>query len=205
MISALVSSCQGLVVATGYLGIISVAVLENFFPPIPSEAIFPFVGFVAAQGLLSLPLVIAAGTVGTFIGALLWYLVGYLLGDAKLKSLVVAHGKLIGIKWSDIVRAKRWFERYETPAIFFARIIPLVRTFISVPAGFVQMNIFLFSLLTIGGSMVWIGILTIIGYVLGERWGDAISYLENYELVIGLIVLSVVALFFAKRYRLRRA
>lgn len=185
--------------ATGYTGVILVAMLENFFPPLPSEVIFPFVGFVVAQGHLALPLVIMAGVAGTFAGALFWYLAGYLLGAPRLKVLISRHGKPLGIQLKDIERAEHWFEKHEAPVVLFARVIPLVRTFISVPAGFVRMNMLLFSFLTLIGSAVWIGMLSYAGFVLGERWESVVPYLENYELVIGIVIaVTVIFLFFRK-------
>lgn len=204
MITALLSFAQELVINVGYPGIVFVAALENFFPPLPSEMIFPFVGFVAGKGELALPLVIAAGILGTFVGALFWYAAGYMLGATDLKVLIARYGKLLGIKLGDIEKAERWFERYEAPAIFFGRLIPLVRTFVSIPAGFVRMNITIFSLLTVVGSTLWIGGLTYAGFVLGERWETATPYLENYELVVEIIIVGTVILLLLKRLRSRQ-
>jgi len=201
MISALVSYCQELVVTAGYPAVVLVAALENFFPPLPSEVIFPFVGFVAAQGALSLPLVVAAGVVGTFVGALFWYLAGCWLGSERLKKLIVDHGKVLHIRLRDIERAEHWFERYEIPTVFFARLIPLVRTFISVPAGFVKMNFLIFSLLTLLGSTIWIWLLSYAGFVFGERWESVVPYFERYE-VMALAIMAVAIVFFLlKRYK----
>jgi len=203
MIEALVSFCQELVVVGGYPGVVLVAMLENFFPPLPSEAIFPFVGFVAAQGALSLPLVIASGVVGTFVGALFWYFAGHFLGATRLKLLIADRGKPFGIKLEDIERAERWFGRHETPVVFFARVVPLVRTFISVPAGFVKMNLIFFSFLTIAGSTVWISVLTCAGFILGGRWKEVVPYLESYELIIGAVVAGAATLFLLGKLRHR--
>lgn len=209
MIAALLSFAQELVINVGYPGIVFVAALENFFPPLPSEMIFPFVGFVAGNGStslttrgeLTLPLVIAAGVLGTFVGALFWYAAGYMLGATDLKVLIARYGKPLGIKLGDIEKAERWFERYEAPAIFFGRLIPLVRTFVSIPAGFVRMNITIFSLLTVVGSTLWIGGLTYAGFILGERWEAIIPYLENYELAIEIVVVGAVILLLFKKLR----
>ncbi len=201
MISALVAFCQDLVVTFGYSGVVFVAVLENFFPPLPSEAIFPFVGFVAAQGKLALLSVIVAGVGGTFIGALFWYLAGRWLGSDNLKKLIASYGRSFHIKLGDIERAERWFERYEKPAVLFARVIPLVRTFISVPAGFVEMNLVLFSLLTLVGSTVWIGLLSYAGFALGERWESVVPYVENYEVVAFILAAAAIVLVFLRGYR----
>lgn len=188
----------------GYPGIVFIAALENFFPPLPSEVIFPFVGFVAGRGELVLPLAIVAGVFGAFVGALFWYLAGYFLGATDLKIITARYGKSVGIKLTDIEKAEHWFERYKAPVIFFGRLIPLVRTFVSIPAGFVRMNLLLFSLLTILGSTVWIGILTLAGFVLGERWETVVPYLESYELIIEIVIAGAVILFLLQKLRSRR-
>lgn len=204
MITALLTFAQSLVVNAGYPGILFVAALENFFPPLPSEVIFPFVGFVAGKGELTFPLVVAAGVLGTFIGALFWYAAGFLLGATDLKVLIARYGKPLGIKLADIERAESWFERYEAPVIFFGRLVPLVRTFISIPAGFIKMNLVLFSFLTVAGSTLWIGFLTYAGFVLGERWETVVPYLESYELVIEIVVAGAIILFLLQKLRSRR-
>lgn len=201
MIAALISFAQELVLSVGYPGIVFVAFLENFFPPLPSEAIFPFVGFIASGGKLNFPLVVVAGVTGTFAGALFWYFAGYLLGSANLKALIVRYGKLLRIQWMEIERAERWFERYEAPVIFFGRLIPLVRSFISVPAGFVKMSLFPFSLLTAAGSTVWIGILSYAGFVMGEHWELITPYFEGYQLAFEFLILSIVIFLLLKRLK----
>lgn len=204
MIAALLSFAQRIVVSTGYPGIIFVAVLENLFPPLPSEVIFPFAGFVASGEELNLFLVVAAGVTGTFIGALFWYGAGYVLGATGLKALIARYGKPLQLKLADIERAERWFERYETPVIFFGRLIPLIRTFISIPAGFVKMSLPLFSLLTVIGSTIWIGVLSYAGFALGERWESVVPYLQSYQLIFELLILGAVILFILKRLKITR-
>ena len=213
MITALLSFAQELIINIGYPGIVFVAALENFFPPLPSEVIFPFVGFVAGNGStllttrgeLAFPLVVLAGVLGASVGALFWYAAGYMLGATDLKVLIVRYGKPLGIKLGDIEKAERWFERYEVPVIFFGRLVPLVRTFVSIPAGFVKMNIAVFSLLTVIGSTLWIGGLSYAGFILGERWEAIIPYLENYELAIEIVVAGAVVLLLLKNLRSRQS
>ncbi|PIS12497.1 alkaline phosphatase [candidate division WWE3 bacterium CG09_land_8_20_14_0_10_47_33] len=199
MIDALLSFAQELVTKAGYPGIVFVAALENFFPPLPSEVIFPFVGFIAGKGVLSLLLVTIAGVSGAFIGALFWYAAGYLLGATDLKFLIARYGKPLGIKLEDVEKAEDWFAKYKTQVIFFGRLIPLVRTFISIPAGFVKMNLFSFSFLTIAGSAIWIGGLTFAGSLLGERWETVVPYLENYEIGVTIVIAVLVLLFLVRK------
>jgi len=204
MIAALVSFAQELVLNVGYPGIIFVAFLENFFPPLPSEVIFPFVGFIASGGKLRISLVVVAGVIGTYVGALFWYLAGYLLGASNLKALIVRYGKLLRIRWVEIERAQRWFERYEAPVIFFGRLIPLVRTFISIPAGFVRMRLLPFSFLTVAGSAIWIGVLSYAGFVLGEHWESVTPYFEGYQRAFEFLILGAVIFFLLKRLKSTR-
>jgi len=204
MITALISFAQELVLSVGYPGIIFVAFLENFFPPLPSEAIFPFMGFIASGGKLKLSLVVVAGVIGTYVGALFWYFAGYLLGASNLKALIVRYGKLLRIKWVEIERAQQWFERYEAPVIFFGRLIPLVRTFISIPAGFVRMSLVPFSILTVIGSTIWIGILSYAGFIMGEHWELVTPYFEGYQRVFEFLILGIVIFFLLKRLKSTR-
>jgi membrane protein DedA with SNARE-associated domain len=204
MLEDLVDVCQRLVVATGYPGVVLVAILENFFPPLPSEVIFPFVGFVVGRGELSLLIVILSGVMGTFVGALFWYFAGYVLGANRLKEFISRHGKPLGIKVGDIERAEIWFGKHQTPVVFFGRLIPIIRTFVSIPAGFVKMNILIFSLLTFVGSTLWIGALSYAGFALGGNWEAVVPYLEKYELIVAALAVGAVVFFLIKKVRSRK-
>jgi len=188
----LVLFAQNLVTDLGYPGVFLVAFLENFFPPLPSELIFPFVGFVAGTGRLDLLLVVISGTLGALAGALFWYALGYLLGRANLKVLIERYGRPLRISFSGVERAERWFERYERPAVFFGRLVPLVRTFISVPAGFVRMPLPWFLLYSFAGTFFWTGALSGGGYLLGERWEKIVPFVQNYELISGVLIAAVL-------------
>ncbi|MEX1061918.1 MAG: DedA family protein [Patescibacteria group bacterium] len=195
LLTSLVSGVQDLVLTGGYWGVFAAAFLENFFPPIPSEVIFPLVGFTASTGLISLLGVILAGTGGALAGALFWYGMGAVLGRANLKVYMERWGRYLRIKFADIEKAERWFARYEGPAVFFGRLIPLVRTFISVPAGFVGMGLTRFVAYTFAGSFLWIGLLTVGGFWLGERWERIAAWVGTYEsVVLAILILAVVIL-----------
>ncbi|MDP2735707.1 MAG: DedA family protein, partial [bacterium] len=153
------------VVSFGYPGVMLAAFLENFFPPIPSEAIFPFVGFVASQGGIELLPAVLAGALGAVLGAFFWYGLGALLGRANLKLYLDRYGKYLRIRFSDIEKAERWFDKHASSVVFFGRLIPLVRTFISVPAGFAGMNLLQFTFYSLAGSLLWIGALTGAGFL----------------------------------------
>ena len=120
---------------SGYLGVAFLMLLENIFPPIPSELIMPMAGFSAADGELSLPLVIVAGSIGSVTGALIWYYVGRWIGLGHLKSFAGRHGRFLTVTPAEIDRAAEWFGKYCGRSVFFGRLVPAVRTLISVPAG----------------------------------------------------------------------
>lgn len=165
----------------GYFAVFALMVLENVFPPIPSELIMPLAGYLGAQGQLSTPLVIVAGTAGSVIGALLWYWVGLGIGMARLSRLAQGYGHWLTIDQRDIDRAVDWFGRFGWWAVFFGRMVPTIRTLISVPAGLVRMRILPFLIITTLGSAIWVTALTVAGYLLDaqfqrvEEWVNPVS------------------------------
>ena len=203
LISSIVNFTRDIIGTLGYPGVFFAAVLENFFPPLPSEIIFPFVGFVAGLGELNLLGAIVAGVLGTLVGTTFWYILGYTLGRANLKIYVDRYGRALRISFEDIEKAEEWFARHEGPAVFFGRLIPLVRTLISVPAGFVQMSKMRFLIHTFFGSFLWIGALSTAGFLLGERWEEVSQVIENYELLIGLFLVLGGLVLLLRFYRRR--
>lgn len=193
LLSSLVDFAQNLTVSLGYGGVFTVAVLENFFPPLPSELIFPFAGFIAGQGRFQLLPVILAGTFGALVGAWFWYGLGYWLGRANIKSFLDRYGRFLRVHLSDVERAEKWFARFEGSAVFLGRLAPLVRTLISVPAGFVKMPLLRFSLYTFIGSFLWIGLLSLAGFIMGENWLKIVPFIQNYELLIeiGMVLFAI--------------
>lgn len=178
----------------GYLTVFALMVLENVFPPIPSELIMPLAGYLGAQGQLSTLLVIVAGTAGSVVGALLWYWVGLAIGVARLSRFAGRHGHWLTIDPQDIDRAVAWFGRYGLGAVFFGRMVPTIRTLISVPAGLARMRMLPFLIITTLGSAVWVMALTVSGYLLDaqfqrvEGWVNPVSN----AVVAGLILWYLV-------------
>ncbi len=168
-----------------YLGIILLMILENVFPPIPSELIMPLAGFISTQGELSLPLVIAAGTAGSVLGAIPLYLLGRWAGEERLRRWIERHGRWIGVSPQDYTKSRDWFERHGRKTIFFCRLVPGIRSLISVPAGVAKMKIGIFLLYTTLGSAIWSGLLAGAGRALGGNY-------EQVEKVIGPISTGVV-------------
>ncbi len=176
---------------SGYLGVALLMLAENLFPPIPSELIMPLAGFVAARGELSLPGVVAAGTLGSILGALPWYWAGRAFGPARLKRLATRHGRWLTVSPGNIDRARAWFERHGRIGVLLARLVPAVRTLISLPAGLAHMPIWPFLAYSALGTFAWTGLLATAGYLLEHRYGQVASYLDPVsKVVLGLAVLA---------------
>jgi membrane protein DedA with SNARE-associated domain len=154
----------------GYLGIGLLMFLENLFPPIPSELIMPFAGFTIAKGDMQFAPAIAAGVIGTVLGALPWYYGGKILGEERLRNLADKYGKWITVSGSDIDKADRWFKRHGIKAVLLCRLVPGVRTLISLPAGINNMPIVPFLLYSTIGTTLWVSFLTFAGYKLADHY-----------------------------------
>ncbi|WP_114395650.1 DedA family protein [Oleisolibacter albus] len=162
----------------GYLGLLALMFLENLFPPIPSELIMPLAGFLAAQGKMDPLLVVLTGTAGSVLGALPWYYAGRLLGRARLAGLAGRYGFLLTIDPPDVDRAYDWFRRYGGTAVLAGRLVPAIRTLISVPAGLTHMPLLPFLLLTTLGSLAWTAVLTGAGYALESQYSRVEAYVD---------------------------
>ncbi|CAN1212038.1 DedA family protein [Tumidithrix helvetica PCC 7403] len=174
----------------GYLGIGLLMFLENLFPPIPSELIMPLAGFTASQGKMDVFLAIAAGTLGTILGAIPWYYAGLILGEQRLYFLANRHGKWFGISGDDISKATRWFDRHGIKAVLFCRLVPGVRTLISIPAGISKMPLLPFLFYSTIGTIAWVSLLAYAGYVLGANYKLVDTYIDP----ISKIVLAAIAI-----------
>lgn len=193
-----------IVTSLGYLGIGLLMFLENIFPPIPSEVIMPMAGFAVLQGHLAFVPTVAVGVVATLLGGVPWYLLGRWLGHDMLAAWADRYGKWLCISSRDLDRARGWFERYGRAAVFFGRLIPGVRTFISVPAGACNMPFWSFLLYSALGTTIWVSFLTFAGYKMGEHY----DVLEAYIGLISKAVLASLVLigggWWLRRRRLRR-
>lgn len=183
----------GLVEQSGYLGIAGLMLAENVFPPIPSELIMPLAGFVAAQGKLNPFLVILAGTVGSVLGALPWYYAGVLLGRERVLKLAERHGRWLTFDRQDMQKALAWFDRHGKNAVLIGRLVPTVRTLISLPAGIARMPLAVFLLWSTVGTAAWTALLAASGYLLESQYTLVSDYLDMAsKIIIGLIVLTYV-------------
>jgi len=178
----------------GYAVIAAVMLLENVFPPIPSELVMPLGGFYVQQGKLELVPVILAGLIGTVLGAWFWYGIGRLINEQRIEHWLERHGRWIGITPADLARSRRWFNRHGSAVVFWGRIIPGVRTLVSVPAGIELMPQLPFLAWTTAGSLIWIIVLTLLGQGLGagyervELWIEPITKLVKVLLVMAAVV-----------------
>lgn len=178
----------------GYGAIFAAMFLENLFPPIPSELIMPLGGFYVHQGQLALIPVVLAGLIGTVLGALPWYGIGRLINEERIEQWLERHGRWIGISAQEFHRSRTWFNRYGNALVFWGRLVPGIRTLISVPAGIELMPFTPFLLWTTAGSFIWTLLLTLAGMALGEGYANVELWIEPVAKAIKvLLVLSVAA------------
>lgn len=175
----------------GYLGVFLLMLAENVFPPIPSELIMPLAGFVAAEGGLHLAGVILAGTAGSVAGALPWYFAGMLFGRARIERLAARHGRWLTVAPSHVGTACAWFARHGAAAVFFGRLVPAIRTLISVPAGIVRMPMLPFLAYSTIGSLIWTSLLALAGYLLQAQYTQVAHYVDPVSKGVLLLVLAV--------------
>ncbi|MGV2830196.1 DedA family protein [Myxosarcina sp. GI1(2024)] len=175
----------------GYVGIGLLMLLENIFPPIPSELIMPLAGFAVIQGKLKFVYVIVAGVIGSVLGALPWYYLGKAWGLKRIKRVVDRYGKWLSVSSQDIEKAKQWFEKRGREAACFSRVVPGVRTYISVPAGISKMPLLSFLIYSTVGTAIWVSFLTYAGYLLGENYNRVKQYLAPASTLI-LVLLAII-------------
>ena len=176
--------------ALGYWGIGILMFLENLFPPIPSELIMPLAGFTVAKGQMNFQYADLAGVLGAILGALPWYYAGKLVGEERLAAIADRYGKWFGISGTDIDKANRWFYRHGNKAVLLGRLVPGIRTLISLPAGISQMRLAPFLVYSTIGTTIWTTLLTYAGYLLGEHYDRVDEYLAPVSKIVsgGLIV-----------------
>lgn len=180
-----------------YAGVFLLMALENLFPPIPSELIMPLAGFSAARGDMNVVLVVLAGTLGSVIGALPWYYAGKRFGLERIKRLASRHGRWMTVSPDDVDTAMHRFERHGRAVVFFGRLIPAIRTLISVPAGINRMRMAPFLAFSIAGSLLWTGVLTAAGFILNSQYERVAEYLDPVSkgvliLIVGIYVYRLV-------------
>mgnify|MGYP001606457775 CR=1 FL=1 len=177
--------------SSGYAGIFFLMILENLFPPIPSEVILPLAGFVAARGELHIAGVVLVATAGAVGGCMPWYVLGRVFRTERLKRLSARYGRLLTLSPSDVDRAQAWFARHGQKAVLFGRLIPAVRTLISVPAGSTGMPFSAFVLYSFVGSALWTAMLAALGYILQSQYEKVARSVGVASDVIVMLIIAI--------------
>ncbi|MDO4245017.1 MAG: DedA family protein [Deinococcus sp.] len=191
---------QNLMDSMGYLGILLLMILENVFPPIPSELIMPSAGFAAARGDMTLGMVILMGTLGSVIGTLPLYYIGRAFGEDKLVAWADKHGKWLTLSGKDIKKADDWFDRHGTKAVLFGRMVPGIRSLLSLPAGMSEMPLPKFLIYSAIGSALWSAALAYAGYALGENYDRVEQYVgPASKIILGVVVVGAIVWFIRRK------
>jgi membrane protein DedA with SNARE-associated domain len=187
----------------GYLGVFLMIALENVFPPIPSEIILPFGGFMTTYTSMTVPGVVIASTAGSVVGAVILYGIGLLLDVERLEKIIDRFGNILRVTKEDIHKADAWFDKYGIWTVLFCRMVPLIRSLISIPAGMSNMKFWLFIVFTTVGTLIWNIILVSVGAALGENWDRITEFMDVYSniayAIIGLGIIIFLVYFFNKK------
>lgn len=174
----------------GYLGIFLLMVIENVFPPIPSEVIMGFGGMAVARGDMAMAPLLFWATAGTTFGNLFWYAIGRWIGYERLKPFVDRHGRWLTLRWGDVEAMHRFFLKHGGWVVFVCRFLPTFRTMISLPAGMTKMGLPRFVIATFLGSAIWIAVLAYAGLLLGSRFGELQEYVGPVALGFTLVLVA---------------
>lgn len=187
----------------GYIGILLLITLENLFPPIPSEVILTFGGFMTTHTSLSVFGVVVASTIGSVAGAIVLYGIGLLLDIKRIEKIIEKWGHILRLSKKDVYKTNEWFTKYGMWTVFFCRFIPLIRSLISLPAGMAHMNFGKFLVLTTLGTLIWNVVLINLGAAVGGSWETIVGYMDIYStlayIVLAILLLVFVVLFIRKR------
>lgn len=192
---------EEIISALGYPGITFVMLVENVFPPIPSEVVMPFAGFLVVDGHFTYLGIVLAGTLGSVLGAVVIYYIGLWSNERVVRRFIRRWGKFFLLSEDDLNRALGVFDRYGEIIIFVGRLIPIIRSLISLPAGMERMSLGKFLLFTTMGTAIWSAVLAYAGIFLGENWEDILGIVDQYERATAAVLIVLVVAFVA--YRLR--
>lgn len=182
----------GLVEALGYVGLAVLSLFENVVPPVPSEFVLPFAGFLVAEGRLNVLLVLLATSVGGFLGTTAFYWLGRVMGEERVRAFIARYGRFVLLRVADYDDALAFFQRYDAQVVFWARFVPGVRSLISLPAGVAGMGFGRFALYTVMGTVLWNGALVAAGWALGERWQEVLDVVDRLEGPLWVLLALVV-------------
>ncbi len=192
-----------LVSTLGYPGIVLAMAAENIFPPIPSEAIMPLAGYLTTTGRFNLLLTILSGVLGSLIGAVVLYCIGVWAGNLAFRKFLDRYGRFLMTTSKDLDAAEKWFERHGEKSVLFARMVPIVRSIISIPAGFVKMPLKKFMIFTTIGTTAWTTLLAVVGVVLGENWERIGPWMKKFDVVVMGIILVLVGYYVFRKLKNR--
>jgi len=190
---------EQIISSMGYVGLYLVMFLENVFPPIPSEVVLPLAGSLTLTGRFSVFWITIIGMLGSLTGAFLFYGLGKWLGEARVRTIMEKYGRYALLSTNDLDRSLEWFDKYDDWVIFFSRMVPIVRSLISIPAGIAAMEITKFSFFTILGTALWSFLLALGGRLLGEQWPLIAEFINTYQNIVLVIVIAAVLLFIGSR------
>ncbi|WP_316571639.1 DedA family protein [Neobacillus sp. YIM B06451] len=188
----------------GYIGIFLLIALENIFPPIPSEVILTFAGFMTTTSNMTVTGAVVVSTLGSVAGAAVLYGVGRLLDVERLERIVDRWGRILRLSRKDLHKAENWFRRHGVWTVFFCRLVPLIRSLISIPAGMARMKFPIFLLLTTAGTLIWNTILVNAGALLGASWENVAAFMDNFSKVV-YVLLAGAALYVGAKFIKKRA
>jgi membrane protein DedA with SNARE-associated domain len=199
------SLIEQIMTTLGYPGIALIMLVENLFPPIPSELVMPFAGFLVAQGTFSFVGAIGAGTLGAVAGAVVLYYIGMIAGEPLVRPFFRNYGKWFLLSEDDLDKALTTFKKHGDVMVFTGRVIPLIRSLISLPAGMNRMPFLRFLALTTVGSALWTTLLTVAGYILGRSWPMVVEFVSDYQKVVLALLAAGVLYFVYRRVQTIRA
>ncbi len=190
---------ENIISTMGYPGLYLVMFLENIFPPIPSEVVLPLAGSLTLSGRFSIGLITVVGMLGSLTGAFAFYGIGKWLGEANVRKFIEKYGRYAFLSTADLDRSLDWFNRYDDRVIFFSRMVPIVRSLISIPAGIAAMHFWKFSIYTILGTALWSFLLSFGGRLLGEQWHLITDFVNTYQNIVLVIIGLLLAYFIFSR------
>lgn len=201
MLESLANWTMSVISMLGYPGVFLLMTLESALIPIPSEVTMPFSGFLATQGQFNFWLVVAVGTLGNLAGSLLAYALGFWGQEAIVRRVIRSWGKYLLISGDELDRAEGWFRKYGETIVFFSRILPAVRTFISLPAGIARMNLTKFTIYTVLGSVIWSTFLAYMGVVMGQNWTAIRAVFHKFDIVMVGLGITIVVWYIAHKIK----
>lgn len=191
-----------LISSLGYAGIVLAMAIESASIPLPSEIIMPFSGFLVSTGQFNFWWVTIAGGFGCLFGSWAAYALGYFGGESLVRKVIKKYGKYVLVFEYELDEAKEWFKKYGATIAFTSRLLPVVRTFISLPAGISKMNFKAFSIYSLVGSLIWSGILAYFGKIMGENWNSLGTYFHKFDFII--VILGILTVLWYIRHKIKK-